>query len=109
MHVFVISFSGISDTLAENLKYHATDVLGRVCTSHLAVPLHNGGILEDWGENCQSISLLVAPTKYPLGCQFQLCKDGHVWKKDSNVNIVIRALAFTNVTFYGDEDDGRAG
>ena len=50
--MWVISFSGISDTLAVGLKYHATAVLGRVCTSHLAVPLHSGGILEDWGENC---------------------------------------------------------
>ena len=25
------------------------------------------------------------------------------------MNIVIRTLAFTNVTLHGDEDDGRAG
>lgn len=25
------------------------------------------------------------------------------------MNIVIRALAFTNVTFHGEEDDGSAG
>lgn len=97
--MFVARFSGIS------LKYHATDVLGRVCTSHLAVPRLNAGILEDGRE------LLV---HFPISCSHKIStwlsistlKDGHVWRKDSNMNIVIRALAITNVTFHGDENDG---
>lgn len=63
-----------------------------------------------WERTAWPISLLVAPVQnIHLAVNFSFGKDGHVWKKDSNVNIVIRALAFTNVTFGGDEDDGRAG
>lgn len=60
------------------------------------------------GENCQPISLLVAPWLI-RGSTGSTLQRWSCVEERFQCDIVIRALAFTNVTFYGDEDDGRAG